>query len=143
MSKNNVSKSSLAHKKQFTAIFESVRLLYFLRGVNFTYKNHSYDVHLFKSTISACNQQLHESTLGLTCRYARFQHRNHVNFDFFRSRRVLIFSVNSKLVLNRKEFGKIIKTKKLRLVNSFPTPYHLLCLDKRCESNCQNIVHRI
>ena len=35
------------------------------------------------------------------------------------------------------EFGKMIKTKKLRLFNTFPTAYHLLNSDKRFETNCQ------
>ena len=52
---------------------------------------------------------------------------------------VLVFS---KLITNRNEFEKKFFMKKLRLVNTFPTPYHLFRSDKRLKNNNQKTVRR-
>ena len=48
-----------------------------------------------------------------------------------REKQSVRFSVKSKLLLNRKELERVFYMKKLRLVDIFPTTYHLNHFDNR------------
>ena len=52
-----------------------------------------------------------------------------------REKQSVLFSVNLKLLLNRKELERVFYMKKLRLVDIFPMAYHLNHFDNRFVKN--------
>jgi len=112
-------------------------------GGNPTHRNRWYEFHLSKSTVATCDWQWYDSNLTLPCRLVQSEHRKSANFKSIHMTSHLSVFVFLKLIKNRNEFGKYFYMKKLRLVNIFPTPYHLLHFDKRFEINWQNSVRRI
>ena len=95
-----------------------------------------------KSTAAAFNCRVYECNFTLPRWLAQSEHHNRVNFESFPCYLVSLFFVFLKLIKNRNAFGNNFYTKKLRIVNIFPTQYHLLRFDKRFESNFKNTVRR-
>ena len=80
--------------------------------------------------------------MTIPCNNIPSEHHNYANFKTINASARLSVLVFLKLIKNRNEFEKKFFMKKLRLVNTFPMPYHLFRSDKRLKNNFQKTVRR-
>ena len=89
-------------------------------------------------------EMIHCTWLSVAVRFSVWSNaficlKQYIRWFWSREKQSVRFSVKSKLLLNRKVLERVFYMKKLRLVDIFPTAYHLNHLDKAvCKNFAKN-----